>query len=150
MSLGEVLREKCGLRGLKHGCQQGGCGACSVQVDGQLVPACMLPMTRANQKSIENHRGSRPGRAASSNPRSICGVLRDSMRLLHRGNDNGDKSITGEQSLTVPRRGPGRPQRKRVPMHRLSANRGCRLGCSKKRALARTGRTSGVIPWNLL
>jgi len=57
MSLGEVLREKCGLRGLKHGCQQGGCGACSVQVDGELVPACMLPMTRANQKSIETIEG---------------------------------------------------------------------------------------------
>ncbi|HEX3444808.1 MAG TPA: (2Fe-2S)-binding protein [Chthoniobacterales bacterium] len=57
MSLGEVLREKCGLRGLKHGCQQGGCGACSVQVDGQLVPACLLPVTRANGKSIETIEG---------------------------------------------------------------------------------------------
>jgi carbon-monoxide dehydrogenase small subunit len=57
MSLGEVLREKCGLRGLKHGCQQGGCGACSVQLDGQLVPACLLPVTRAKGKSIETIEG---------------------------------------------------------------------------------------------
>ncbi|HXM26805.1 MAG TPA: (2Fe-2S)-binding protein [Chthoniobacterales bacterium] len=57
MSLGEVLREKCGLRGLKHGCQQGGCGACSVQVEGQLVPACLLPVARANDKSIETIEG---------------------------------------------------------------------------------------------
>jgi aerobic carbon-monoxide dehydrogenase small subunit len=57
MSLGEVLREKCGLRGLKHGCQQGGCGACSVQLDGQLVPACLVPVTRASGKSIETIEG---------------------------------------------------------------------------------------------
>jgi aerobic-type carbon monoxide dehydrogenase small subunit (CoxS/CutS family) len=57
MSLGEVLREKCGLLGLKHGCQQGGCGACSVQVDGRLVPACLLPVMRANRKSIETIEG---------------------------------------------------------------------------------------------
>jgi aerobic-type carbon monoxide dehydrogenase small subunit (CoxS/CutS family) len=57
MSLGEVLREKCGLRGLKHGCQQGGCGACSVQVDGRLVTACLLPVARANGKSIETIEG---------------------------------------------------------------------------------------------
>lgn len=57
MSLGEVLREKCGFRGLKHGCQQGGCGACSVQVDGQLIPACLLPVARANEKSIETIEG---------------------------------------------------------------------------------------------
>jgi aerobic-type carbon monoxide dehydrogenase small subunit (CoxS/CutS family) len=57
MSLGEVLREKCGLRGLKHGCQQGGCGACSVQVDDQLVLACLMPVVRANEKSIETIEG---------------------------------------------------------------------------------------------
>jgi aerobic-type carbon monoxide dehydrogenase small subunit (CoxS/CutS family) len=57
MPLSEVLREKCGLRGLKHGCQQGGCGACSVQVDGQLVLACLLPVARAADKSIETIEG---------------------------------------------------------------------------------------------
>jgi carbon-monoxide dehydrogenase small subunit len=56
-SLGEVLREQCGLRGLKHGCQQGGCGACSVQVDGRLVSACLLPVARASEKSIETIEG---------------------------------------------------------------------------------------------
>jgi aerobic-type carbon monoxide dehydrogenase small subunit (CoxS/CutS family) len=57
MSLSEVLREKCGLRGLKHGCQQGGCGACSVQVNGQLVPSCLMPVARADEKSIETIEG---------------------------------------------------------------------------------------------
>jgi carbon-monoxide dehydrogenase small subunit len=57
MSLGEVLREKCGLRGPKHGCQQGGCGACSVQVDGKLVAACLLPVAHADEKSIETIEG---------------------------------------------------------------------------------------------
>jgi aerobic-type carbon monoxide dehydrogenase small subunit (CoxS/CutS family) len=57
MSLSEVLREKCGLRGLKHGCQQGGCGACSVQVNGQLVQACLMPVARADEKLIETIEG---------------------------------------------------------------------------------------------
>ena len=57
MSLGEVLREKCGLHGLKHGCQQGGCGACSVQIDGKLVLACLVPVAHADDKSIETIEG---------------------------------------------------------------------------------------------
>jgi aerobic-type carbon monoxide dehydrogenase small subunit (CoxS/CutS family) len=57
MSLAEVLREKCGLRGLKHGCQQGGCGACAIQVDGQLILACLLPVARAAEKPIETIEG---------------------------------------------------------------------------------------------
>jgi carbon-monoxide dehydrogenase small subunit len=38
----DVLREDLGLMGLKEGCGEGECGACSVLLDDRLVPACII------------------------------------------------------------------------------------------------------------
>ncbi|MBB0243841.1 2Fe-2S iron-sulfur cluster binding domain-containing protein [Streptomyces alkaliphilus] len=46
-SLLYVLRERLGLAGAKDGCSQGECGACSVQSDGRLVAACLVPAATA-------------------------------------------------------------------------------------------------------
>ena len=40
-SLLDTLRDDLGLTGAKKGCNQGTCGACTVQVDGQRVLACL-------------------------------------------------------------------------------------------------------------
>ncbi|NNF26989.1 MAG: (2Fe-2S)-binding protein [Gemmatimonadetes bacterium] len=37
-----VLRDELGLVGTKYGCGIGQCGACSVLIDGQPVPACSI------------------------------------------------------------------------------------------------------------
>jgi aerobic carbon-monoxide dehydrogenase small subunit len=37
-----VLRERLGLIGAKGACEQGECGSCSVQIDGQLVCSCLV------------------------------------------------------------------------------------------------------------
>ncbi len=41
--LDEVLRRTLGLKSVLHGCERGGCGACRVIVNGELVASCTLP-----------------------------------------------------------------------------------------------------------
>ncbi|MFJ5926272.1 2Fe-2S iron-sulfur cluster-binding protein [Kitasatospora sp. NPDC092948] len=56
-SLLYVLRERLGLAGAKDGCEQGECGACSVQVDGQLVNGCLVPAALAADSEINTVEG---------------------------------------------------------------------------------------------
>jgi carbon-monoxide dehydrogenase small subunit len=42
-----ILRERFGLLGTKEGCRQGKCGYCLIFLNGNLVPACMLPVFSA-------------------------------------------------------------------------------------------------------
>jgi aerobic-type carbon monoxide dehydrogenase small subunit (CoxS/CutS family) len=41
--LADLLREKLGLKGIKIGCREGECGACTVLINGDPVNACILP-----------------------------------------------------------------------------------------------------------
>ena len=43
-SLLYALREEVGVTSPKAGCQQGGCGACTVLVEGEPVRACLTPL----------------------------------------------------------------------------------------------------------
>jgi aerobic-type carbon monoxide dehydrogenase small subunit (CoxS/CutS family) len=56
-SLLYVLRERLGLAGAKDGCSQGECGACSVQVDGRLVSACLVPAATAAGSEVRTVEG---------------------------------------------------------------------------------------------
>lgn len=64
-SLLYVLRERLGLAGAKDGCEQGECGACSVQVDGQLVAGCLVPAALAADSEINTVEGLSAGGGAS-------------------------------------------------------------------------------------
>ena len=42
MSALDMLREVIGLTGTKYGCGEGECGACTIQVDGKSLNACLM------------------------------------------------------------------------------------------------------------
>lgn len=48
----DVLREEYRLTGVKCGCKEGECGACSVLLDGKLVNSCMVAMGRVDGSSV--------------------------------------------------------------------------------------------------
>jgi carbon-monoxide dehydrogenase small subunit len=53
----DALRNRLGLTGAKEGCGTGDCGACSVQVDGRLVCACLVLGVEAEGREIETVEG---------------------------------------------------------------------------------------------
>ena len=56
-SLLESLRNQLGLTGTKEGCTTGDCGACSIVLDGQLVPSCLVLAAEAQGRTIETIEG---------------------------------------------------------------------------------------------
>src|SRR3954469_19589420 len=53
----DVLREDLGLTGTKEGCGEGECGACSVILDGQVVDACLVPLSQVDGRIIRTVEG---------------------------------------------------------------------------------------------
>jgi aerobic-type carbon monoxide dehydrogenase small subunit (CoxS/CutS family) len=56
-SLLQTLREELGITSPKAGCEQGGCGACTVLVDGQPRRSCLLPLAALDGASITTVEG---------------------------------------------------------------------------------------------
>jgi len=49
----DFLREDCGLTGSHLGCEHGVCGACSVQLDGQVVRGCLVLAAQADGHRVD-------------------------------------------------------------------------------------------------
>ena len=56
-SLLDVLREELGITSPKVGCEQGGCGACTVLVDGEPRRSCLTPAASVDGASITTVEG---------------------------------------------------------------------------------------------
>lgn len=52
-----VLRTDLGLTGAKYGCGKGLCGACTVLVDYEAVPACQIPVGYVAGKDVKTIEG---------------------------------------------------------------------------------------------
>ncbi len=53
----DVLRDELHLTGSKEGCSSGGCGACSVIVDGSLVCSCLMLGCEAEGRAVTTIEG---------------------------------------------------------------------------------------------
>jgi carbon-monoxide dehydrogenase small subunit len=56
-SLLRTLRDKAGMQGTKKGCDSGGCGCCTVLVDGKAVYSCMTMVMSVEDKKITTVEG---------------------------------------------------------------------------------------------
>jgi aerobic-type carbon monoxide dehydrogenase small subunit (CoxS/CutS family) len=52
-----VLREELGITSPKAGCEQGGCGACTVLVGGEARRACLLPLAALDGAEVTTVEG---------------------------------------------------------------------------------------------
>ena len=55
----DVLREDFDLKGVKEGCSEGECGACSILFNGRMVTSCIIPVGAADGQSIMTIEGLR-------------------------------------------------------------------------------------------
>jgi len=53
----EVLREDLHLAGTRHGCELGECGACTVLLDGEPVPSCLVLAVECEGHQVETVEG---------------------------------------------------------------------------------------------
>jgi aerobic-type carbon monoxide dehydrogenase small subunit (CoxS/CutS family) len=55
--LSDFIRHDAGLTGTKVGCEQGACGACTVQLDGEPIRSCLMLAIQANGRSLRTVEG---------------------------------------------------------------------------------------------
>lgn len=57
----DVLRDEFFLFGAKDSCREGFCGACTVTIDGDLVPSCLVPVGQLDGADIKTIEAMRDG-----------------------------------------------------------------------------------------
>ena len=56
-TLQKLLREQLGLTATKAGCKQGGCGSCTVLVNGEPMMSCLLPVEDVEGQEVTTLEG---------------------------------------------------------------------------------------------
>ena len=105
LKLSDFLRNHCGLRGVRVGCEHGVCGACTVSLDGDIVKSCLVYAVQADGREIGTVEGLAEGgelgpvqRAFHEEHALQCGFCTSGFvmatrDLLERNPDPSDKEI---------------------------------------------------------
>ena len=88
-TLQSVLRNQLGHSEVKDGCRQGGCGSCTVLVDGEPMLACLLPVQDVAGRSVATVESLTPPQGASPIQQAFldangyqCGYCTPGMEML--------------------------------------------------------------------
>lgn len=57
LKLSDFLRDECGLRGVRVGCEHGVCGACTILMDDRGVKSCLTYAVQADGMAVETVEG---------------------------------------------------------------------------------------------
>ncbi len=141
-----ALRDASNLTGTKYGCGTGDCGACTVDVDGELRLACQETIGALEGTFVTTIEGLSKDR---SHPvqQALLADQRGPVRLLHPRHGDGRVGVAAQQSQ--PERGghQGRdPQH--LPLRHLSAadrrDHRCRPTGARRRSIGRGPRTGNA------
>jgi aerobic carbon-monoxide dehydrogenase large subunit len=64
--LTDFLRQQAALTGPRYGCEEGACGACTVEVNGQIVKSCLMLAVQADGAEITTVEGITPATGLST------------------------------------------------------------------------------------
>ena len=88
-TLQSVLRDQLGHTSVKEGCRQGGCGSCTVLVDGEPMASCLLPVQDVAGRSVVTLEGLTPAQGLHPIQRAFldangfqCGYCTPGMELV--------------------------------------------------------------------
>ena len=88
-TLQQVLRNQLGQTATKEGCRQGGCGSCTVLVDGEPMMSCLLPVEDVAGRRVTTVEGLTPAEGLHPVQRAFldangfqCGYCTPGMILL--------------------------------------------------------------------
>lgn len=88
-TLQSVLRTQLGHTSVKDGCRQGGCGSCTVLVDGEPMLSCLLPVQDVEGRRVTTLEGLTPGTGLHPVQRAFleangfqCGYCTPGMELV--------------------------------------------------------------------
>ncbi len=102
-TLGDALREDCGLTGTHLGCEHGVCGACTVLVDGKPVRSCLMFAVQAEGRPVRTVEGLARGeelhplqRAFWENHGLQCGFCTPGFLMLAAGALEADPDLDEE------------------------------------------------------
>ncbi|MEO5966570.1 MAG: (2Fe-2S)-binding protein [Candidatus Limnocylindrales bacterium] len=88
-TLQSVLRGQLGLTATKEGCRQGGCGSCTILVDGEPMLSCLLPVEDVAGRRVTTLEGITPAEGLDPVQRALleangfqCGYCTPGMVMI--------------------------------------------------------------------